>query len=77
MQESVGNGKRARPDGSVYTPGIVIFVSKAADDTYTVGARTVLDKPTLEAFEEASADERYKGKDARVIYKWLNESERL
>ncbi|KAJ9623888.1 hypothetical protein H2203_005333 [Taxawa tesnikishii (nom. ined.)] len=41
-----------------------------------VGARTILDKPTLEAFEEASSDERYKGKDARVVYKWLNESER-
>lgn len=37
-------------------------------------ARTVLDKPTLAAFEEAAADERYKGKDARVVYKWLNES---
>ncbi len=41
----------------------------------TVGARTVLDKPTLDAFKEAIADERYKGKDARVVYKWLNESE--
>lgn len=42
-----------------------------------VGARTVLDKPTLQAFKEASADERYTGKDARVVYKWLNESERI
>ncbi|KAF2846207.1 3-hydroxyisobutyrate dehydrogenase-like protein [Plenodomus tracheiphilus IPT5] len=41
-----------------------------------VGAKTVLDKPTLEAFGEAMADDRYKGKDARVVYKWLNESER-
>ncbi|CBY01417.1 hypothetical protein IAQ61_003249 [Plenodomus lingam] len=41
-----------------------------------VGAKTVLDKPTLEAFGEAMSDERYKGKDARVVYKWLNESER-
>lgn len=41
-----------------------------------VGARTILDKPTLEAFSEAMQDERYKGKDARVVYKWLNESER-
>jgi len=41
-----------------------------------VGARTILDKPTLEAFAEAQGDERYKGKDARVVYKWLNESER-
>ena len=37
-------------------------------------ARTVLDQATLRAFEEAAADERYKGKDARVVYKWLNES---
>jgi 3-hydroxyisobutyrate dehydrogenase len=41
-----------------------------------VGARTVLDKPTLSAFEEASSDPRYAGKDARVVYKWLNESEK-
>jgi 3-hydroxyisobutyrate dehydrogenase-like beta-hydroxyacid dehydrogenase len=41
-----------------------------------VGARTILDKPTLEAFGEVMGDERYKGKDARVVYKWLNESER-
>ena len=41
-----------------------------------VGARTILDKPTLDAFEEAAADERYAGKDARVVYKWLNESEK-
>ncbi|GAP90942.2 putative 3-hydroxyisobutyrate dehydrogenase [Rosellinia necatrix] len=40
-----------------------------------VGARTVLDAPTLAAFREAMADERYRGKDARVVYKWLNESE--
>ncbi|KAG8167453.1 hypothetical protein KVR01_003142 [Diaporthe batatas] len=40
-----------------------------------VGARTVLDRPTLAAFEEAMGDERYRGKDARVVYKWLNESE--
>ena len=41
-----------------------------------VGARTVLDGPTLAAFGEAMGDERYRGKDARVVYKWLNESER-
>lgn len=41
-----------------------------------VGARTVLDTPTLAALNEAAADERYTGKDARVVYKWLNESER-
>lgn len=41
-----------------------------------VGARTVLDGPTLQAFGEAMADDRYRGKDARVVYKWLNDSER-
>ncbi|KAI0535160.1 hypothetical protein GGR58DRAFT_515584 [Xylaria digitata] len=40
----------------------------------SVGARTVLDGPTLDAFNEAMVDERYRGKDARVVYKWLNES---
>ena len=41
-----------------------------------VGARHILDKPTLDAFEEVAADSRYKGKDARVVYKWLNESKK-
>ena len=41
-----------------------------------VGAKTILDKPTLRAFGEAMGDERYRGKDARVVYKWLNESDR-
>ena len=39
-----------------------------------VNAKTVLSLPTLGAFEEAAADDRYKGKDARVVYKWLNEA---
>lgn len=38
-----------------------------------VGARTFLDKTALGAFREAAGDERYAGKDARVVYKWLNE----
>ena len=41
-----------------------------------VGARTELDGLAMRAFEEAAKDERYKGKDARVVYKWLSESER-
>ncbi|KAJ5890299.1 hypothetical protein N7504_011109 [Penicillium tannophilum] len=44
-----------------------------SDLANSVGARTILDKPTLDAFKEASNDPRYKGKDARVVYKWLNE----
>lgn len=39
-----------------------------------VGAKSVLSKPAWDGFMEAAADERYKGKDARVVYKWLNES---
>lgn len=46
--------------------------TKLAQD---VGARTELDAPTMRAFNEAMADQRYAGKDARVVYKWLNESE--
>lgn len=39
-----------------------------------VGAKTILDAPTQTAFQEVIADKRYKGKDARVVYKWLNEN---
>lgn len=39
----------------------------------TAGARLCTAQPTLDAFEECAADERYKGKDARVVYKWLND----
>ncbi|KAI1638627.1 NAD binding domain of 6-phosphogluconate dehydrogenase-domain-containing protein [Biscogniauxia mediterranea] len=39
----------------------------------SVGAKTILDKPALDAFREAMEDDRYRGKDARVVYKWLNE----
>ena len=45
-----------------------------SDSEKQANARTVLDKRTLRAFEEATADDRYKGKDVRVIYKWLRES---
>lgn len=37
------------------------------------GARTILGPLTVEAFKEAALDERYRGKDARVVYKWLSE----
>ncbi|KAH7056920.1 3-hydroxyisobutyrate dehydrogenase-like protein [Macrophomina phaseolina] len=69
------------PSSRGYEGGFRIELCKkvlqmGSDLAEMVGARTVLDVPTLEAFAEASADERYKGKDARVVYKWLNESER-
>lgn len=41
---------------------------KTADD---VGARTMLGKPMLEAFTEASRDERFKSKDSNVIFQYL------
>jgi 3-hydroxyisobutyrate/3-hydroxypropionate dehydrogenase len=37
------------------------------------GARMDTGRTTLKAFEEAAADDRYKGKDARVVWKWLND----
>lgn len=40
-----------------------------------VGAKTVLDKPTMGAFQEA-IEKGYGAKDARVVYRWLNDSER-
>jgi len=36
-----------------------------------VGAKTVLSTATKESFEAVCADPRFKGKDARVVYKWL------
>lgn len=41
-----------------------------------VGAQTFLDKTALQAFRMAASDPRYAGKDARVVYKWLNEYNR-
>lgn len=69
------------PSSRGYEGGFRIELCKkvlkmGSDLAKDVGARVVLDKPTLEAFEEAAADDRYKGKDARVVYKWLNESTR-
>ncbi|KAJ6442540.1 3-hydroxyisobutyrate dehydrogenase protein [Purpureocillium lavendulum] len=45
--------------------------SKLADE---VGAKTILDGPTQKAFQEVMKDGRYRGKDARVVYRWLNDS---
>ena len=39
-----------------------------------VGARRDLHKVALEVYEEAKADPRYAGKDARVLYKFLSEN---
>ncbi|CAK7202832.1 hypothetical protein SEUCBS139899_005559 [Sporothrix eucalyptigena] len=49
-------------------------LSMGTDLAKMVGAKTILDAPTQTAFKEVMADDRYKGKDARVVYKWLNEN---
>lgn len=38
-----------------------------------VGAKTFLDRPTLDTMDKCAADDRYRGKDARVLYKFLND----
>ena len=48
--------------------GVLEIAVKAAED---LGAKTVLGKPMLEAYTEASRDERFKGKDSKVIYQYL------
>lgn len=40
------------------------------------GAKTVLDGPTLGVLRDVSETEGFKGKDARIVYKWLNEKGR-
>jgi 3-hydroxyisobutyrate/3-hydroxypropionate dehydrogenase len=48
--------------------GVLELGYKAAQD---MGARTVLGKPMLEAFRDASKDPKFQGKDSKIIYKWL------
>lgn len=48
-------------------------LSLAGELANLVGAKTYLDKPSLEAFAAVAKDPRYAGKDARVIYKYLGE----
>lgn len=40
----------------------------------TVGARAALNHTTVHIYSEAANDPRYKGKDARVLYKFLQEN---
>lgn len=67
------------PSSRNYEGGFRIELCKkvlemGSDLAKEANARTILDKPTIAAFEEASSDARYTGKDARVVYKWLSES---
>lgn len=67
------------PSSNNYEGGFRIELCKKVfqmgiDLAKQANARTVLHQATLAAFEEAAADYRYKGKDARVVYKWLSES---
>jgi 3-hydroxyisobutyrate dehydrogenase-like beta-hydroxyacid dehydrogenase len=38
---------------------------------HDVGAKVVLGEAMLQAFTDASQDDRFKGKDSRVIYQWV------
>lgn len=38
------------------------------------GVETVMNKATLEVLEKVQADERYKSRDTRVVYRWLTEN---
>lgn len=49
--------------------GVLELGYRAAQD---LGAKTVLGLPMLEAYREASRDPRFQGKDAKIIYKWLD-----
>ena len=42
-----------------------------------VGADTVLNKVTMEVLRKVQADDRYKGRDSRVVYKYLVEKEKM
>lgn len=48
--------------------GVLDLAVRSAND---VGAKTVLGQPMLDAFHEAANDERFQGKDSKIIYKWL------
>ncbi|CAK7235000.1 hypothetical protein SCUCBS95973_009122 [Sporothrix curviconia] len=67
------------PSSRYYEDGFRIelcakVLSMGTDLAKMVGAKTILDTPTQYAFKEVMGDDRYKGKDARVVYKWLNEN---
>lgn len=48
--------------------GVLELGMKTAED---VGAKTVLGKPMYEAYKATGDDDRFKGKDSKVIYQWL------
>lgn len=48
--------------------GVLELAVKAAED---ISAKTVLGGPMLNAYREVEKDAKYKGKDSKVIYKWL------
>ncbi|KAL3461032.1 NAD binding domain of 6-phosphogluconate dehydrogenase-domain-containing protein [Aspergillus heterothallicus] len=64
------------PASNGYKPGFAIemclgvleLAVKAGEE---LGVRMVLGGPTLEAYRVTAGLERYKGKDAKVIYKWI------
>ncbi|KAJ9641773.1 hypothetical protein H2201_003838 [Coniosporium apollinis] len=48
--------------------GVLELALKTAED---LGAKTVLGQPMLNPFRDAANDDRFKGKDSKIIYKWL------
>lgn len=48
--------------------GVLELAVKSAGD---LRAKTVLGQPMLDAYRAAAAEESYKGKDAKIIYKWI------
>lgn len=48
--------------------GVLELGVKAARD---LQAKTTLGEPMLAAYKAAAAEEQYKGKDSKIIYKWL------
>lgn len=48
--------------------GVLELCVKAGDD---LGAMMPLGKPMLDAYRAVAAEERFSGKDSKVIYKWI------
>lgn len=66
----------ASPASNGYTPGFSIelclgVLELAVKSGNDLGAKMVLGQPMLNAYREAAAKDIYKGKDAKIIYKWI------
>lgn len=64
------------PASNGYKPGFSIelclgVLELAVKSGKELGAKMVLGQPMLDAYREAAAEGIYKGKDAKIIYKWI------